>query len=568
MEQYIRNRSGVSANEELSRAYGLHPDLTDIWGGSMDNSVPLDSLMARLQPSMAHLGIPGAWSGAHSYAEQSYSHYHDWPRQPSVNQQVAVNSMQIVAHPVPTSAPAPVLAPAPAQVLAPVPTPAPVSTPASVAAPAFDLAARGTANPHQLRNTTPRGRQVAAESESNADAIEYSCDDPICLEEDALDDGQYRGLAAGIQYVGPPVGTRYVAVVAELESNAVADDIDRPGDDSQLVEYRELNEEITGIRATAGEVVDEEVTLQPILQSFEKVDEDILEISEAVLASEKHQGMSIAGVCSDDETSLPRAVPLVGEKAVKRSIPAVSETWGRGNHGLIDWKALASRVSVPLMESYQISSGLFGESRELSSGIIVRKKRNVTNRILQTVLNKVIENLTDWDLILNSRYIESMGFSPVEVLNGLSRAAGTGLKAFLTQTSCSWDDRFCKSPAWPLETSLEGDPIVRWVGHVEGRRSEVECKGQVEAVARKHRHEQRNSNPFAPEDLVMVVSEGKRPKLRPRWQGLFRVKVRSGRASYQLTNLDGSRIRGGFGLGFHEDALKLFEPRTGYLQTP
>ncbi|KAG6282251.1 hypothetical protein E4U09_000729, partial [Claviceps aff. purpurea] len=66
MEQYIRNRSGVSANEELSRAYGLHPDLTDTWGGSMDNSVPLDSLMARLQPSMAHLGIPGAWSGAHS----------------------------------------------------------------------------------------------------------------------------------------------------------------------------------------------------------------------------------------------------------------------------------------------------------------------------------------------------------------------------------------------------------------------------------------------------------------------------------------------------------------------
>ncbi|KAG6168263.1 hypothetical protein E4U27_007869 [Claviceps purpurea] len=62
MEQYIRSQSGVSANEELSRAYRLHPDLIDTWGGSVDSSVPLDSLMARLQPSMAHLGIPGAWS--------------------------------------------------------------------------------------------------------------------------------------------------------------------------------------------------------------------------------------------------------------------------------------------------------------------------------------------------------------------------------------------------------------------------------------------------------------------------------------------------------------------------
>ncbi|KAG6070441.1 hypothetical protein E4U15_008004, partial [Claviceps sp. LM218 group G6] len=546
MEQYIRNRSGVSANEELSRAYGLHPDLTDTWGGSMDNSVPLDSLMARLQPSMAHLGIPGAWSGAHSYAEQSYSsqyssrssyirpqHYHDWPRQPSVNQQVAVNSTQIVARPVLasapasapapvpvsapapapgpapafapvlTSAPAPVLAPAPAQVPAPVPAPVPVSVPVSAAVPAFDLLARDSANLHQLRNTTPRGHEVAAESESNADTLEPSCDDSIGLEED---DGQHCGLAAGTQHVGPPVGTRYVAVGAELESSAVADDIERPRDDSQLVEYRELSEEKTGIRATVEEVVDEEGTLRPILQSLEEVDENILEITEGVPASEKHQGMSITEVCSDDETPLSRAVPLVGEKTVECSIPALSEIWGRGGLGPIDWKALTSRVSVPSMESCHISFELLRESREPSSSIIVRKKRRkkkkevgivvasrqscknvglvgVTNRLLQIVLNKVIKNLTDWDLILNSRYIESMGFSPVGVLYGLSRAAGTGLKAFLTQTSCGWDDHFCKSLTWPLETSLEGDPIVRWIGHVEERRPEVECKGQVEAVA-------------------------------------------------------------------------------------
>ncbi|KAG6091185.1 hypothetical protein E4U14_001189, partial [Claviceps sp. LM454 group G7] len=384
--------------------------------------------------------------------------------------------------PVLTSAPAPVSAPAPAQVPAPVPAPVPVSVPVSAAVPAFDLAARDSANLHQLRNTTPRGHEVAAESESNADTLEPSCDDSIGLEED---DGQYCGLAAGTQYVGPPVGTRYVAVGAELETSA--DDIERPRDDSQLVEYRELNEEKTGIRATVEEVVDEEGTLRPILQSLEEVDEDILEIMEGVPTSEKYQGMSIV-------------------ETVKRSIPALSEIWGRGGLGPIDWKALTSRVSVPSMESCHISSELLRESREPSSSIIVRKKRRkkkkevgivvasrqscknvglvgVTNRLLQIVLNKVIKNLTDWDLILNSRYIESMGFSPVGVLYGLSRAAGTGLKAFLTQTSCGWDDHFCKSLTWPLETSLEGDPIVRWIGHVEERRPEVECKGQVEAVA-------------------------------------------------------------------------------------
>ncbi|KAG6235021.1 hypothetical protein E4U23_000870, partial [Claviceps purpurea] len=419
-------------------------------------------------------------------------HYHDGPAQPSVTQQVAANSMQVAAYPV--------LVPAPA----PAPAPAPVSAPAPAAVPSFDLAARDTANSNQLWNTTLRGREVAAESESNADAVEHSFDDSTCLEEDALDDGQYCGPAAGTQHVGPTVGTRYVAVVAEFESNAVADDIERPLDDSQLVGYGELNEEKVGIRATVGEIVDEEVTLRPILKSLEKVDEDILEISEAVPTSEKHQEMSIAEVRGDDETPLPRAAPLVGEKIVKRSIPALSEIWGRGGLGPIDWKALASRVSAPLMESCRTRSELLGESRELSSSVIVRKKRKkkkrevgvvvaprqshrnvglseVTNRILKPVLNKVTENLTDWDLhlpsiakILISRYIESMGYSPVEVLYGLSRAADTGLKAFLTQTSCGWDNHFCKSLTWPLETSLEGDPIVRWVGHVEERRSEVE----------------------------------------------------------------------------------------------
>ncbi|KAG6303343.1 hypothetical protein E4U44_000168 [Claviceps purpurea] len=284
------------------------------------------------------------------------------------------------------------------------------------------------------------------------------------------------------------------------------------------------------------------VTLRPILKSLEKVDEDILEISEAVPTSEKHQGISIAEVCGDDETPLPRAVPLVGEETVKRSIPALSEIWGRGGLGPIDWKALASRVCVPLMESCQIRSELLRESRELSSSVIVRRKRKkkkkevgvvvaprqshsnvglaeVANRILKNVLNKVTENLTDWDLhlpsvtkILTSCYIESVGFSPVEVLYGLSRASDVGLEVFLTQASHGWDDHFCRSLAWPLEMSLEGDSRVHWMGRVEERRSEVQCRGQLEAVGRRDLHEQRIVKPFDPGGYCDGSGRGKATK--------------------------------------------------------
>ncbi|KAG5950276.1 hypothetical protein E4U58_001717, partial [Claviceps cyperi] len=283
MEEYIRQSSGCSANEELSRAYRLPHGLIDVWGGTGSHSLHVDALMAQLQPSMSHLGIQARWSDSHA------------------------------------------------------------------AEPAFDLAAGDTANLHQLRNTTPRERQVATESESNADAIECSCDDSIRLGEDAPDDGQCCGLAAGTQYVGPPVRTRYVAVVAELESSADADDVKRPRDDSQLVEYRGLHEGKTGIRATVGEVVDGQVTLRPIPKSPDKVDEDIVEILEAVPASGKRQGMSITKVCGDDETSLPRAVPLFGEKTVKRSIPALSEIWRCEGIGPVVLKGLVAFLMQPWM---------------------------------------------------------------------------------------------------------------------------------------------------------------------------------------------------------------------------
>ncbi|KAG5974357.1 hypothetical protein E4U58_003145, partial [Claviceps cyperi] len=259
IDGWFRQQFGHSANEELSRAYGLPSSLFDACGGPCDPAVPA-------QPSMSAQGTSGGWD----YYQPNQVHFPPVPQQGYAYWPQQANVFQFAPAPVPAPAfaPAPVPAPAPipAPVAAPVSRPAPVSAPVSApapvpapapapayapaiapaptpaiapapapataqapapaqaAVPAFDLAAEDTANLHQLRNTTPRERQVATESETNADAIECSCDDSICLGEDAPDDGQCCGLAAGTQYVGPPVRTRYVAVVAELESSAGADD--------------------------------------------------------------------------------------------------------------------------------------------------------------------------------------------------------------------------------------------------------------------------------------------------------------------------------------------------------
>ncbi|KAG6165439.1 hypothetical protein E4U51_004356, partial [Claviceps purpurea] len=62
MEAYIQRQSGCPASEELSRAYKLPAGLIDVWGGSQASLVPVDTLMAQLQPSMSHLGIRGSWT--------------------------------------------------------------------------------------------------------------------------------------------------------------------------------------------------------------------------------------------------------------------------------------------------------------------------------------------------------------------------------------------------------------------------------------------------------------------------------------------------------------------------
>ncbi|KAG6243934.1 hypothetical protein E4U25_006641 [Claviceps purpurea] len=60
MEAYIQRQSGCLASEELSRAYipKLPAGLIDVWGGSQASLVPVDTLMAQLQPSEDHGPIP------------------------------------------------------------------------------------------------------------------------------------------------------------------------------------------------------------------------------------------------------------------------------------------------------------------------------------------------------------------------------------------------------------------------------------------------------------------------------------------------------------------------------
>ncbi|KAG6147391.1 hypothetical protein E4U28_007158 [Claviceps purpurea] len=80
----------------------------------------------------------------------------------------------------------------------------------------------------------------------------------------------------------------------------------------------------------------------------------------------KRKGMPLSEMLDDQ---LPEAVPLVREKLVKQNARALSEIWGREGLGPIDWKALASRISVPisLMDLWQISPELSKQFRKLSS---------------------------------------------------------------------------------------------------------------------------------------------------------------------------------------------------------
>ncbi|KAG6178200.1 hypothetical protein E4U27_003897 [Claviceps purpurea] len=102
IEEWFKQQLGHSANEELSRAYGLPNSLFDACGGPRDQAVPA-------QPSMSAQRISGGWN--YYQPDQAYfppvpqQRYDYWPQQTNVFQSA------------PAPAPAPVQYPA---VLAPV----------------------------------------------------------------------------------------------------------------------------------------------------------------------------------------------------------------------------------------------------------------------------------------------------------------------------------------------------------------------------------------------------------------------------------------------------------------
>ncbi|KAH8159806.1 hypothetical protein CIB48_g8440 [Xylaria polymorpha] len=81
----------------------------------------------------------------------------------------------------------------------------------------------------------------------------------------------------------------------------------------------------------------------------------------------------------------------------------------------------------------------------------------------------------------------------------------------------------------------------------------------TERELRKYVHAARAPK-LAVNNLVIVLQEGKRLKLSPKWKGPFYIQERVGRLSFRLCNLDGRMIPT---YTYHEDALKLFRPRTG-----
>ncbi|KAG6080997.1 hypothetical protein E4U15_003083, partial [Claviceps sp. LM218 group G6] len=50
----------------------------------------------------------------------------------------------------------------------------------------------------------------------------------------------------------------------------------------------------------------------------------------------------------EDDIPLPQPVPLVREEAIHKNARMLNEIWGRQGLGPVDWKALASRISVPI----------------------------------------------------------------------------------------------------------------------------------------------------------------------------------------------------------------------------
>ncbi|KAL7798820.1 hypothetical protein V8C43DRAFT_276356 [Trichoderma afarasin] len=195
----------------------------------------------------------------------------------------------------------------------------------------------------------------------------------------------------------------------------------------------------------------------------------------------------------------------------------------------------------------------------------------VTNRIFQVTLNKTVSRPTDWDSSLgttarnlNCRIIPSLGYSPHELLYGVRPQTELGAEFPGRDTQSLRTSLQDGTRLWPLGED-HARLVLQYVAEREGVVGEMNGRSLAQSQIRKDRHDQRKRTSLQEGEWVMIVQEGKPPKLQPRWRGPFKIARRTGRASYLVVNLDGSPLHRGLPLDIHEDALKRFVQRTGYL---
>ncbi|KAG6141145.1 hypothetical protein E4U38_006960 [Claviceps purpurea] len=389
MEEYIRRQSGVSANEELSRAYGLYPGLVDVWGGSDDAPVAVHSLMAQLQPSMAHLGISGAWNGA----TETRTPYHppiprqgqfDWPQQANA---FHISAASFQSAYVPATAPAITPAIAPATASAPAPAPVPVFARYA----RVEVSELCFADEHEEAQIAPVEHVGDWNPTVEAVDVSYAAVNPAVVEVSELcfADEHEEAQIAPVEHVGNCYPTVEVVEVfhatIELSPHPAQCGFHEDADCAQCcATFVDVVEDVAAIEdVTVEDFTAEYLPLRPI-QGLKGVDEDASEsvardapgtmtlISETAPPLGKRESMSVTDVFDEDEIPLSQSVMLVREKTVKRNARALSKMWECEDMRPINWKALTNRLSVQFMGSWQRNSHFCKFSADLHEQRIVK----------------------------------------------------------------------------------------------------------------------------------------------------------------------------------------------------
>ncbi|KAG6104276.1 hypothetical protein E4U31_002090 [Claviceps sp. LM219 group G6] len=356
IDGWFRQQLGHSANEEMSRAYGLPKSLFDACGGPRDPAVPA-------QPSMSAQGISGGWN----YYQPNQVHFPPVPQQGYAYWPQQANVFQFAPAPAPAFAPAPVPVAAPAPIPAPAPAPIPVYSPALVPVraryttvdvsdlcPPMEYEETEVLAPERVEYEFPTFEAVGVSYAAAVNAmIEASV---LCLA-----DEHEKGLIVPVEHVEDSSPT-VEAVDVETGVNPLPfqhhEHEDATVEDVITIKDADVVEDIT----TAEDVTDEDLPLRPT-QSLEGVDEDT---PESVSALDKRESMSVTDMIDEDEVPLPLSVPLVREKTVKGNARAFSEIWGCEGIGSVALKG----VIAFLMQPWMINRELPTQVRKLSRIII------------------------------------------------------------------------------------------------------------------------------------------------------------------------------------------------------